>query len=133
NPLNSEARLAYGRLLLRANRPREAVVQLEEATRLMPNAVEAAYDLTRAYDLAGETTQAAAARRRFLGLRQISSRVQALEKRASVSPANFDYAYELGTRELGRRNYRRAYVWLNKARVLRPADGRVSSALDELS
>jgi tetratricopeptide (TPR) repeat protein len=133
NPLNSEARLAYGRLLLRASRPREAIVQLEEATRLMPNATEAAYDLTRAYDLAGQPAQAAAARRRFLGLRQIASRVQALEKRASVSPTNFDYPYELGTLELGRGNYRRAYVWLNKALVLRPADRRVASALDDLS
>ena len=115
NPLNSEARLAYGHLLLRENRPRDAIVQLEEATRLMPNATAAAYDLTRAYDLAGQPAQAAAARRRFLGLRQVASRVQALEKRASVSPTNFDYPYELGTLELGRGNYRRAYVWLNKA------------------
>jgi tetratricopeptide (TPR) repeat protein len=133
NPLNAEARLAYGQLLLRQNRPREAVVQLEEATRLMPNAVEAAYDLTRAYDRAGQAAQATAARRRFLGLRQVASRVQALEKRAAVTPANFDYPMELGTLELGRGNYRRAYVWLNKARALRPDDRRVAVALDDLS
>ena len=50
-----------------------------------------------------------------------------------MSPTVFAFPYELGTLELGRGNYRRAYVWLNKALALRPADRRVAAALDDLS
>jgi cytochrome c-type biogenesis protein CcmH/NrfG len=133
NPLNPEARLAMGRLHLKQNRPREAILQLEEAARLMPQNTRPPFELARAHDLTGDKTRAAAHRRRFLELRQLASEVGALEKRASVDPTNFDHWYRLGTLELRRADYRRAWVWLQKARVLRPDDRRVAAALQELS
>jgi tetratricopeptide (TPR) repeat protein len=133
NPLSAEARLAFGRLMLRRAKPRDALVQLEEAARLMPRSTRPPYELARAYDQAGEPAKAATARRRFLDLRQLSSRVSALEKRASVNPTVFDYPYELGQIELRRGDYRRAYIWLHKAKALRPTDPRVAAALDQLS
>jgi tetratricopeptide (TPR) repeat protein len=133
NPLLPEARLALGRLLLQRNQPREAIAQLEEAARLMPENTRPPNYLARAFDQAGMAPQAAAMRRRFLVLRQLSSRVTMLQKRSSVNPTVFDYPYQLGMIELGRGDYRRAYVWLNKAKALRPADRRVAAALTELS
>jgi tetratricopeptide (TPR) repeat protein len=133
NPLSAEARLAFGRLLLQRGKPRDALVQLEEAARLMPRSTRPPFELARAYDQAGEPGKAAAARRRFLELRQLSSRVSALEKRASVNPTVFDYPYELGQIELRRGDYRRAYIWLHKAKALRPSDRRVAAALEQLS
>jgi hypothetical protein len=83
--------------------------------------------------MAGQPAEAATVRGRFLALRQLSSRVAALEKRASVSPTVFDYPLELGQIELRRGDYRRATVWLHKAQALRPGDPNVAAALQELS
>jgi tetratricopeptide (TPR) repeat protein len=133
NPLNPEARLALGRLYLKQSRPREAILQLEEAARLMPHNSRPAFELARAYDLTGDSARSAAMRRRFLSLRQLFSEVSALEKRASADPTNFDNWYRLGQLELRRADYGRAYVWLQKARSLRPKDPRVTNAMAELS
>jgi tetratricopeptide (TPR) repeat protein len=133
NPLNSEARLSLGRLYLLQNQPRAAIPQLEEATRLMPQSSRPPFELARAYDLAGEPSQAAAMLRQFVSLRHTYSRISALQKRCSVNPTVFDYPYELGMLELGQGEYRKAYVFLHKALALRPHDRRVASALDELS
>jgi tetratricopeptide (TPR) repeat protein len=133
NPLNADARLALGRLLVRQGKPREAIGPLDEAARLMPNSTRPPFWLAKAYDMAGQPGQAAAVRGRFLALRQLSSRRAALEKRAAVSPTVFDYPFELGRIELRRGDYRRATVWLHKAQALRPGDPKVATALQELS
>jgi tetratricopeptide (TPR) repeat protein len=133
NPLDPEARLALGRLYLRRNQPQKAVLQLEEAARLMPHNSRPPFELARAFDQLRQAPRAAAARRRFLQLRQLSSLVGALEKRGAVEPTAFEYPYRLGRIELQRGNYRRAYIWLQKAQALRPNDRRVGAALEELS
>lgn len=133
NPLHAEARLALGRLYLLQNQPRAAVTELEEAIRLMPQSSQAPFELARAYEQAGQPKQATLMRQRFLTLRQLSSEVSALQKRSALNPTVFDYPYRLGLIETRRGNYRRAFIWLNKARSLRPADPRVASALADLS
>jgi len=133
NPLNSEARLALGRLYLKENQPRAAIVQLEEAVRLMPQSSRPPFELAKAYDLAGQPARAAAMRQRFLSMRQNALRASALEKRTVINPSVFDYPYELGTIELRRGDYRKAYIWLSKARALRPHDPRIEMAFAELS
>jgi tetratricopeptide (TPR) repeat protein len=133
NPLNGVARLALGRLYLRLNRPHAAISQLEEAIRLMPGNNRSPFELAKAYDLDGQPAKAAAMRRRFLSLRQVTARIGALEKRTAVNPTVFDYPYELGTIELRRGDYRRAYVYLHKAQALKPHDPRVAAALEQLS
>src|SRR5205823_268187 len=88
--------------------------------------------LAKAYDLAGQPAQAAAARRRFLEMRRVSSRASALQKLCSINPTVFDYPFELGQIELRRGDTRKAYIWLHKAQALRPGDRRVAAALAEL-
>jgi tetratricopeptide (TPR) repeat protein len=133
NPMNADARLALGRLYLRQHQPHPAVPQLEEAVRLMPWSSGASMELAKAYDRDGQSAKAAAMRRRFLSVRQVSARMSALEKRTAVDPTVFDYPYELGTIALRRGDYRRAYVYLRKAQALRPRDPRVAASLAELS
>jgi tetratricopeptide (TPR) repeat protein len=133
SPLHPEARLALGRLLIARNQPKAAILQLQEATRLMPHSTRPPFELARAYDLAGDAPHAAAARGHFLALRQFSTRVTGLEKRQSVNPTVFDYPYQLGLIEMQREEYRRAYVWLNKARALRPDHPGVKEAMSRLS
>jgi tetratricopeptide (TPR) repeat protein len=133
NPLNAEARLALGRLYLRERQPRAAIPQLEEAVRLMPQSSRAAFELAQACDLGGKPAQAAAMRKRFLAFRATSDRVSTLQKLQSLNPAVLDYPLELGTTELRRGNYRRAFIWLHKAQALRPGDRRVADALQQLS
>ena len=99
----------------------------------MPQRSAVPFELAKAYDLAGQPAKAAAMRQRFLSLRQIALRVSALQKRTVVNPTVFDYPYELGTIELRRGDYRKAYIWLSKARALRPHDHRVERAFAELS
>jgi tetratricopeptide (TPR) repeat protein len=133
NPLNADARLALGKLLVRQGKPREAIGQLDEAGRLMPNSTRPPYEMAKAYDLAGQPQQAAAMRARFLALRQLSTRVSMLEKRAAVNPTVFDYPFQLGQIELRRGDYPRATIWLRKAQALRSGDRQVAAALQQLS
>jgi tetratricopeptide (TPR) repeat protein len=133
NPMNGVARLALGRLYLRLNRPHAAIPQLEEAIRLMPFNNRSPFELAKAYDLDGQPAKAAAMRQRHLSLRQVAARIGTLEKRCAISPTVFDYPYELGTIELRRGDYRKAYVYLHKAQALKPHDPRVAAALVQLS
>jgi tetratricopeptide (TPR) repeat protein len=133
NPLNATARLALGRLYVRRNQARPAITQLEEAARLLPQDTKPLFELSKAYDLAGQSAKAAAARQHFLTLRQLSTRVSGLQQRAAVDPTVFAYPFELGNIELRRGDYRKAYIWLHKAQALRPGDRRVTAALAQLS
>jgi tetratricopeptide (TPR) repeat protein len=133
NPLNGEARLALGRLYLQERQPRAALPQLEEAVRIMPQSSRAAFELAQACDQTGRQAEAARMRQRFLTFRETSDRVSTLQKLQSLNPAVFDYPLELGTTELRRGNYRRAFIWLHKAQSLRPGDPRVAAALQQLS
>lgn len=131
-PLNGRARLTLGRVYLEQEKPREAVVQLEEAQRLTPYSFRVPFELTRAYEAAGEPSRAATARKRFLTLRQLASDEATLQKKCATDPRDFEAHLKMGQLQLRKEDYRKAHYYLRIARDLKPDDPRVAAALRSL-
>src|SRR5207249_1716772 len=99
-PLNGRARLALGRVYRERGKPGAAILELEEAARLLPLSFQVPFELAQAYDAAHRPDAATAARRRFLALRQLASAEGRLEKRCSTNPNSFDDHYRMGLLQL---------------------------------
>jgi len=132
-PLNGRARHALGRVYLEQGKAKAAVLQLEEAARLLPYSFRVPFELARAHQAAGDPSRAAVARKRFLTLRQLASSEATLQKRCATDPGNFDAHLALGTLYLQKEEYRKALLYLQKARDLRPDHPRLLAALRSLS
>jgi tetratricopeptide (TPR) repeat protein len=132
HPVNGRARLTLGRVYLEAGQPEKAIVQLEEAARLIPYSYRVPFELARAYDAAHRPGPAAAARRRFASLRQLASDETTLQKRCASNPDNFEDHYRLGLLQARLGDYRKAYYYLRRARDLRPNHPQLLAALRSL-
>lgn len=83
-----KAEREYGRFLLAAGRPREAVTVLERARRLIPEDHAAVYALAQAYGRAGEPARAAALTRAFAEASGRLRDLRYLESRVVADPSN---------------------------------------------
>lgn len=124
--------LYLGKAYLRLRQPAKAKQVLEEAARLIPGKMDLQFELARAYTALGEREKAAQARARFQALRNEVDRASALRKRASADPNDFAAHKEFGLMNYRAGDYRKAALYLTRARVLRPDDAEVRDALETL-
>ena len=133
NPLAPFPRLYLGKIYRRQRQPERAVTQLELARKLTPGKVDIWFELAGAYEQAGNSEQAAFARKRFQELRGIIDRRNSLLKKCAVNPDNFDDSLELGNLALREGDVRIARIYLARARDLRPSDRRPREGLNRLA
>jgi len=133
DPLASFPRLYLGKIYRRRGEPRKAVALLEQLTRFLPRKTDILFELATAYEQAGQSEKAALTRQQFEMVRQEADQERILEKRCSVYPNNFDNHLKAGNLFLNKGDYRKASLYLNRARTLRPGDSRSLSALRQLA
>jgi predicted Zn-dependent protease len=133
NPLNGMARLTLGRVYMEQKKPNAAIVQLEEAERLIPISFRVPFELARAYQMAKQPQRAVAARQRFATLRQLASEETTLQKRCATHPDSFDDHLKMGRLQMRKGDYRKATYYLTRARDLRPEHPQLVAALRSLN
>jgi tetratricopeptide (TPR) repeat protein len=133
NPLNGMARLTLGRVYLEQRQPEKAIMQLEEAERIIPNSFRVPFELARAYEMAKQPKPAAAARARFAALRQLASDETTLQKRCATHPDSFEDHLKMGRLQVRKGDYRKAMYYLSRARDLRPEHPELAAALRSLN
>jgi Flp pilus assembly protein TadD len=141
DPSDHQAHRELGRLYLRLRQPRKAVEHFEAVGRGRPYASAHFLELSNAYRRAGNAPQAEALRRRFFALKEINTRLVALDEKIDNSPNEAGLYLEIAALLLsGVKNddfyalYRYRieqeillplHYYIKQAQSLRPNDARV--------
>ncbi|HZP81333.1 MAG TPA: tetratricopeptide repeat protein [Chthonomonadaceae bacterium] len=125
--------LYLGKIYTRLGQPDKAVAYLLKAKQLQPFRGDVDFALAEAYDRAGQSAKAEAARNEFVMLRQEYDTEKALEKRCVAAPNNFDYHLQLGKIKLRRKEFADADYYLHEALRIRPNDPQAQAALKQLA
>lgn len=133
NPQAFSPHLYLGRVYIQLNQPDQALQHLLKAKQIAPFRSDVAFALAEAYDRAGQTAKAEAARNDFVLLRQEYDTEKALEKRCVAAPNNFDYHLQLGKIKLRRNEFEDADYYLHEALRIRPNDPQAQAALQRLA
>lgn len=125
--------LYLGRIYRRLARYPQALDHLKEAVRLNSNKADAYFDLASVYELSGQGRMAEATRQRFQSLADETEAVLHLKKQIESRPDDFNLLLQVGLMTLKQHDLSAAALYLQRAGALRPQDGQVQQALEQLS
>lgn len=121
--------LNLGRVYLRMGKPEQALEQLHTAADLLPYRPDVYYELAHAYTLAKQPEKAAQAQAKFVALREKDDRANALTKRCTAFPDDFDIHLELARLLMQKGELDKAEFYINRALTLRPNDPGAKAAV----
>jgi tetratricopeptide (TPR) repeat protein len=121
-----------GKVYLRQRKPKEAIDSLERLGKLVTSNQTYLFDLSNAYQMAGNTQKALEMRRRYAVAEQQGVAIKRFKSRLSSNPRDFDSMLGLGLLLLGSDRPVSAHKYLQAAQKLRPDDLRSQNALRKL-
>lgn len=132
DPSDAVALLFIGKAYLKLQKPREAIAYLQRLDNLPTAHISYLFELSKAYQMQGDSKKARALREQYAALEQQSVQVKRLENRLSKQPNDFDALLELGMLLLNSRKPVGAAENINQALALRPKDPRAKNASAQL-
>jgi Flp pilus assembly protein TadD len=132
NPLAPFPRLHLGKVYRMRGNLKEALLQMEQAMRVLPDKMDIYYEIAPVYAQAKMPEKAAAARKKYNELRHALDYEASLGKRCVADPNNYAIHLEMGQLQLKKGDARQASYYLSRAQAIRPHDPPLQQALRQL-
>ena len=132
NPSFPLPRLYLGKIYRRQGRLPEAIVQLEEAVRLLPNTPQAHFELATAYRQAKREGDAKRALTTFETLRRERDEESRLKVKAMAEPQNGPLHHQIGMRLFQKGDLHHAGNFLKVALIVNPKDKEAREAMEKI-